>query len=252
MTTVATAVGAASAGPVTPLSSVELDLSIKRFFFDRSIVRASIDAASHRGLNRAGAYLRRVARNSIKKKGAARPAPKNKNGAAYQRWLAERKHRPRSQAGSAPFQHTANTVVSPKNILYGWDGAASVVVGMVGFPRKRGAPLPHEIEFGSSGLVWNERRRIRHVGDGGELRIGGPKSRTTKLALRTKRGDVYVTYGLLRTEAQVARANQINRELYGEAASYAHTAPRPVMRLAFAAAAPKMETAFNARMVGNG
>ncbi len=248
MTATATT-AAAFAGPVMPRSSFELDLSIKQFFFDRSIVRASVDAASHSGLNRAGAYLRRTARSLIKRKGAARPAPKNKNGAAYQKWLAERMHRPRSQAGSAPFQHTGNPVVAPKNILYGWDGAASVVVGMVGFPRKRGAPLPHEIEFGSSGLVWNERRRIRSVGDGGELRIGGPKSRTTKLALRTKLGDVYVTYGLLRTEAQVARANQINRQLYGEAATYAHTAPRPVMRLAFAAAAPHMETAFNARMI---
>jgi hypothetical protein len=54
-------------------------------------------------------------------------------------------------------------------------------------------------------------RRIRHVGDGGEIRIDGPASRTTK----RNRFGAMVTYARMRTQAQVDRANRLQEEMYG-------------------------------------
>jgi hypothetical protein len=224
-------------------------LQIKSSFFDREIVKKTVDKQTRQALNRIGGYMRRTARSSIKRKGHARKAPKNVNGAAYQRWLAEVKSRERSLAGSPPFQHTTHPVVNPKNIVYAWDGADSLIVGMIGFPRST-KPVPNQIEFGSQGKVTNARSSTRKVGDGGEIELGREIGGTTKLAAETLLGAVNVSYTLLRTEAQVARANLLNKSLYGPPTFPISTAARPVIGPAFTAGIKKFNDAFGGRISG--
>jgi hypothetical protein len=72
--------------------------------------------------------------------------------------------------------------------------------------------VPPTLEFGGPSVVKkNPRRRERRPGGAGEIRIGGPRSKTTK---RTRDGK-WVTYTKLTTQAQADRANQLNEELYG-------------------------------------
>ena len=58
-------------------------------------------------------------------------------------------------------------------------------------------------------------RRERHVGDGGEIRIGGLPAATTRTLNRTRQGRQLVTYAKLLTQAQANRANQIQDQLFG-------------------------------------
>ena len=67
-------------------------------------------------------------------------------------------------------------------------------------------------EHGKSRKIPNPRRRIRKIGDGGEIAIGRPSG---KMVSRTRLGNVSVTFIKLRTPGQVARANRLNRLLYG-------------------------------------
>jgi len=245
-----------------------VDVTIKDFFFDRQVVVDKMDAESRKGLQRMGGFVRRTARSSIKRKGAARKPPKNKDGAAYQRWLAEQKSRPRSRPGDPVFQHSDHPIASPKNILFGWDGHDSVVIGMVGLRRGMGKPTPHEIEFGSEQFDRNSRRVVRKLGDGGEIAIVTGEAASTerrrnkqgrfvsgpqqagKPVTNTRLGNVLVRYAMLKTAAQVARANRINEELYGPERIKATTAPRPVMGLAFQKGLAKFEPAFAGRLIG--
>lgn len=223
--------------------------SAKEHFFDRQAVQKMADAEARRGLARMGAYIRRVARNSIKVKGMARRPPKGTK--AFDRWLEEVRNRPRSAPGSPVFQHADHPVVYPRNIWYAWDGKDSVVVGMAAFGSKRraSAPVPHQIEFGSQGLMPNARRTKRHLGGVGEIRIGGKTSRASKQAANTRIGSVLVTYAALRNAAMVDRANRLNAELYGPDQVPANTAARPVMAPAFSAGVGKFDEAFSGRLI---
>ena len=233
---------------------MNVGVTIKDYFFDRQLVKDTLDVEARKGLTRMGGYVRRTARSSIKRKGEARKPPKNKDGSAYQRWLAEQKQRPRSKPGDPVFQHSSHAVVNPKNIVFGWDGKDSVVVGMMAvWDGRPGKPIPHEIEFGSEEQGINTRRTIRNLGDGGEIEIvgaGGKAAGTTKLATATRLGNVLVRYALLRTTSQVARANELNETLYGPMRGRRVTKPRPVMAPAFQKGLDKFEPAFSGRLIG--
>lgn len=58
------------------------------------------------------------------------------------------------------------------------------------------------------------KQRLREIGDGGEIRYGG--GTTSRTVRNTLRGNVRVAYTLLQTPAQVARANRIQSELFGD------------------------------------
>lgn len=227
-----------------------LEVTIKDYFFDREAVQDLLDEEGRSELNRMGARIRKVARSSIKRKGRARKPPKNVDGRAYQRWLDEQKNKPRSAPGEPVFQHTDHPSINPKNIWYAFDGSDSVVVGMGKTLSRSGAPVPKEIEFGSEKYAKNPRRRIRKLGGGGEVRVGGRVGRTSKRAVKTRVGDVMVTYAKLRTAAQVAHANAINEGLYGPWTFRVKTAPRPVMGPALEKAA-EYGYGFTGRLVGS-
>jgi len=80
-------------------------------FFDRDPVLAALDRGKLRYLRRAGGTTRRIARNSVKRKGKARRKPSKTHDAqgrptkAFQRWLLEVRERPASPPGSPPFTH---------------------------------------------------------------------------------------------------------------------------------------------------
>lgn len=238
---------ASLAGKIRSPGSFGLSVEWKSLFFDRESVSNPVLEESRQALLRLGAYTRRVARSSIKVKGAARKAPKI-GTKAYDKWLEQQRNKPRSAPGSAPFQHTSNAVVYPRNIWFAKDGDNSVVIGMAAFGRKS-TPTPAAIEFGESKRIRNSRRVLRKIGGSGEIRTDGRFSKTNKTAAKTRKGSVAVTYAKLKTQAQVDRANQINAELYGDDVFLSiTTAERPVMGPALSKAAVKFDEAFEGRL----
>jgi hypothetical protein len=157
---------------------------VKSMFFDRQAVIDALGRANARALSRAGAFIQRRAKSSIRKRKRA------------------------SRPGEPPSSHIGTL----RNLIYfGFDTTSrSVVVG----PTPLGAVgiVPPTLEYGGPSAVRrNPRRRLRKMGQGGEIRIGGPLSATTK---RTPEGK-WVTYTKLATQAQAERANRLNEELYG-------------------------------------
>jgi hypothetical protein len=185
-------------------------MRMKAVFFDRRAVMDAVGRANQKLLSRAGAFIQRRAKSLIRKRKRA------------------------SNPGEPPSSHVGTL----RNLIYfGYDTAnESVVIG----PLPLGAIgiVPPTLEYGGeSHARRNPRRKFRTIGDGGEIRIGGRQSITTK---RNKDGK-FVTYAKLNTQAQADRANQLNAELYGpETMGGGHIGPRPYMGPAFIAEQPNL------------
>lgn len=187
----------------------------KLFFTTDRVIRA-VDAATRRNLSRFGAFVRSDARHSIRKR--KRP--------------------------SAPGQPPTNrTGLLKRHIYFAYDAAKkSVVIGPARLGGVKGDGAPRTLEYGGSAKVRNPRRRLRQVGDGGEIRVGGRDAATTKQG---------VTYCLIRTPAQARRANRLNRELYG-AARVVRIAARPFMTPAFRKNLPAGARMWSGSVAGGG
>ena len=206
--------GGASAGQVT--------FRIKSLFFDRDVVRRSVDSATLAVLSKAGGLIRRIAQTSM------RYVTQPKAGS--------NRVRPVSKPGEPPRAVRPHPWVR-QNLFFAFDPAnRTVVVGPVGFPGGSGAP--QILEFGGRATIRNKRRRLRRIGSGGEIRIGGPISRTTKPTTDQDGNTVQVTYARIVTGAQVARANQLQEQLYGPAVKVVFIEKRPFMGPALAKASP--------------
>jgi hypothetical protein len=96
----------------------------KQGFFDRGTVLAAMDEAAVRGMKRTGGYLRKVARNSMKKRAGASPP------------------------GQPPNVHVGTI----KSLLFfAFDPATkTLVVGPVGFG---GSDVPKVLEFSGRGIA---------------------------------------------------------------------------------------------------
>ncbi len=121
-----------------------ITLTVNRFkdmFFDRESVRSAVDRAQFASLNKGGASIRLIARRSIRRR--ARP--------------------------SAPGQPPSSRKGQLKELLfYGYDARArSVVIGPARLSRSTDAP--NILEFSGSAKA-TDRRRVRRIGDGGEMR----------------------------------------------------------------------------------
>lgn len=175
-------------------------------FFDRNLVVNAVGLTAAKALSRGGAFVRRKARSLVRYR--KRPSSPGKPPSAHGNWSALR-----------------------ELLFFNYDPATkSVVVGPAIF-GSQGGRVPGVLERG--GIVpgrMNPRRRKRVLGRSGEIRIGGRSCANTK-PTKTYRGQtVEVTYAHLNTEAQVARANQLNEELYGpERLPGAAIAARPYM-----------------------
>lgn len=194
---------------------------VTKMFFDRQAVIDAVGRANARVLSKAGAFIRRSAKGSIRY--AKSP----------------------SKPGNPPHAHESKKggKDSPLRelIFFAYDDrTASLVVGPT--PFRGPAIVPRVLELGGTAPGHkNPLRRIRKVGDGGEIRIDGPTSRTTK----KNRFGALVTYTKLRTQAQADRANQLQELLYGPLMiGPVSIAARPYMGPALQRELPKLSPLF--------
>ena len=104
-------------------------------FFDSPKVQNAVERANKRNLARVGAFIRRRARSSI------------------------RKRKKISRRGQPPSSHTSYRTVSIKNILFGFDAVnESVIVGPVKLHGRDGE-VPSLLEFGGSTTIETTERR---------------------------------------------------------------------------------------------
>ena len=103
---------------------------ITKLFFDKKAVRDKVDAGTRRVLSKFGAFVRRTARSSI------------------------RKRKKPSSPGSPPSSHIG---LLKKFIFFGYEPAKrSVVIGPVRLSQKGRGEAPHLLEYGGATKV--ERR----------------------------------------------------------------------------------------------
>ena len=115
----------------------------KQFFFDRQIVISAVGVATAKNMSRAGAFIQRAARSSLRRRKSA------------------------SAPGQPPSVHTNDRVATLKNIWFTFNPAnTSVVVGplKLGSSRLVGSDqptVPALHEFGGVAVVGNGNRRRR-------------------------------------------------------------------------------------------
>lgn len=108
---------------------------IKQLFFDTKAVRDKVDSTTRRVLSRFGAFVRRTARSSI------------------------RKRKRISEPGSPPSSHTG---LLKKFIFFGYDvSQRSVVIGPERLSQKGRGEAPHLLEYGGTGTVERKSKRQR-------------------------------------------------------------------------------------------
>jgi hypothetical protein len=119
----------------------------KQFFFDRQIVISAVGVATAKNMSRAGAFIQRAARSSLRRRKSA------------------------SAPGQPPSVHTNDRVATLKNIWFTFDPAnTSVVVGPLKLGRSQlvgsdQPTVPALHEFGGVAVVGkgNRRRRARYA-----------------------------------------------------------------------------------------
>lgn len=185
-----------------------LTMRVKSMFFDTARVRKAVDKGTRKAMTTAGGTIRKIAQNSMKYVTSESQQEKDK--------AAGKRKRIRSYKPSAPG--AAPRAVKPhpfirKFLYFGYDPAArNVVVGPVKLSRSTNAP--ERLEHGGSTIrKKNARRRIRRIGDGGEIRI--------------VKG--HAIYTRIDTAEQAERANRLNAELYGPEEISIDAKPRPFM-----------------------
>lgn len=108
-------------------------MRIKSMFFDRPKVMRAVDRGKRQSLSKAGAFIRRTARRSIRK------APKTGKRT--------------SQPGKPPYSHEGSL---RRLIFFGYDPQRdSVVIGPVGFRR---STAPEALEHGGRSVLYRRRR----------------------------------------------------------------------------------------------
>jgi len=108
---------------------------ITKLFFDKKAVRDKVDAGTRRVLSKFGAFVRRTARSSI------------------------RKRKKTSQPGSPPSSHIG---LLKKFIFFGYDPRKdSVVIGPVRLTQKGRGEAPSLLEYGGTTKVEHRGKRKR-------------------------------------------------------------------------------------------
>ena len=108
---------------------------ITKLLFDQDAVRRKVDSGTRRVLSKFGAFVRRTARSSIRKR--KKPSP----------------------PGSPPSSHIG---LLKKFIFFGYEPAKrSVVIGPVRLSQKGRGEAPHLLEYGGSTKVEHRGKRKR-------------------------------------------------------------------------------------------
>jgi hypothetical protein len=110
-------------------------MDVKKLFFDTKAVRSKVDAATRRVLSKFGAFVRRTARSSI------------------------RKRKRISKPGDPPSSHTG---LLRRFIWFGYEPSKrSVVIGPVRLSQKGRGEAPHLLEYGGATKVAYRGKRKR-------------------------------------------------------------------------------------------
>ena len=115
-----------------------IGFEIKRMFFDRQAVVSKVDAATRRVLSKFGAFVRRSAKSSIRKRKKAAPP------------------------GQPPGSHTG---LLKKFIFFGYDAARqSVVIGPTRLNQKGRGEAPPLLEYGGKTTLkrGGKKRRVTY------------------------------------------------------------------------------------------
>lgn len=194
---------------------------VTKMFFDRRAVIDALGRANAMALSKAGAFIRRSAKGSIRY--AKSPSKPGRPPHA---------HESKKGGKDSPLREL---------IFFAYDDrTASLVVGPTPFRGPAIAPRVLELGGAAPGRT-NPLRRIRRVGDGGEVRIDGRTCRTTK----KDRFGTMVTYARIRTQAQADHANRLQEELYGPLTiGPVSIAARPHMGPALQRELPKLPQLF--------
>ena len=189
-----------------------IDMRMKQLFFDSRTVRRSVDRTTRRVLSRFGAYVRRTARRSIRKR--KRP----------------------SDPGRPPSSHTG---LLRRFIWFAYEpNKRSVVIGPARLTGDGLGEAPEALEYG--GTVEKEARRItpaEFMEHGfGPVAVGAPGGRMVKTATGVHR----VTRAPIRTMRQARRAARIHNDLGIGGRPRTRVRPRPFMRPAFEQEKPQL------------
>jgi len=114
-----------------------IDMKVTRLFFDRKAVTDNVDRAARRVLSKFGAYVRRSAKSSIRKRKRA------------------------SLPGQPPSSHTG---LLKRFIFFGYDpGRQSVVIGPVRLMGRNRGEAPPLLEYGGRTTLKRKgkKRRVR-------------------------------------------------------------------------------------------
>lgn len=124
-----------------PSARFGVDLTIKKFFFDRQKILDQQDAQKKRRLSKAGAFIRTRARSKLRRR---------KKSAA---------------AGQPPSVHSRNNRLTLKFILFGLgEDDNSVLIGPVALAQSKlrnssAQTVPELMEFGGTNAVGGKRAR---------------------------------------------------------------------------------------------
>ena len=114
-----------------------IHFEFKQLFFDRQAVISKVDAASRKVLSKFGAFVRRSAKSSIRKR--KKPSP----------------------PGSPPSSHTG---LLKKFIFFGFDpsaGRGSVVIGPTRLTQRGRGEAPPLLEYGGTTTLTRRGKRKR-------------------------------------------------------------------------------------------
>ncbi|HEX7010618.1 MAG TPA: hypothetical protein VF184_11585 [Phycisphaeraceae bacterium] len=112
-----------------------IGFEITKLFFDKQAVTSRVDRTTRRVLSKFGAFVRRTARSSI------------------------RKRKRTSEPGKPPSSHTG---LLKKFIFFGYDPRRdSVVIGPVRLSQKGRGEAPHLLEYGGPRRSGGRRSRYR-------------------------------------------------------------------------------------------
>jgi len=181
-------------------------------FLDRFVIESEAERIEFEGLKRNAFYLRRVARNSIRRKKSP------------------------SSGGQPPRSVRGDL---KRGIWAVMDGRGTAVVGPVKWSW--GTDAPSTLEFGGESVI--DRSVRRKVGDGGEIRV-------VRSGGREVRPGVRVVFARIRTQAQADRATRINREIFGP--RKIRVAERPYMSAALDKSIPKLAPMWEMSVRGGG
>lgn len=114
---------------------MQVTMKATRLFFDQKKVLQAIGKANAKALSKAGAFVRRGARSSIRRRKAV------------------------SAPGSPPSAHSTDKVATIKNILFAYEPRSrSVVVGPVLLNgRRQAGVVPETLEFGGAVAIHEKR-----------------------------------------------------------------------------------------------